>query len=56
MILVNEKSGEKYDGKFGLVYYVEDDYRKYELLFIVLHLCMYKQRKGKENSLYVNDT
>lgn len=56
MILVNEKSREKYDGKFGPVYYGEDDYRNYELLFIVCHLCMYKQRKGKENSLYLNDT
>lgn len=29
MILVNSKSGKKYDGKFGPVYYGEDDYRKF---------------------------
>ena len=29
MILVNEKSGKKYDGKYGPVYFAEDDYRKY---------------------------
>ena len=29
MILVNEKSGKKYDGKYGPVYYAEDDYRKF---------------------------
>lgn len=29
MILVNEKSGKKYDGKFGPVYYGEDEYRKF---------------------------
>ena len=29
MILVNEKSGKKYDGKYGPVYFAEDDYRKF---------------------------
>lgn len=29
MILVNEKSGKKYDGKYGPVYYAETDYRKF---------------------------
>ena len=29
MILVNEKSGKKYDGKYGPVYYGEDDYKKF---------------------------
>lgn len=29
MILVNEKSGKKYNGKYGPVYYAEEDYRNF---------------------------
>ena len=38
MILVNEKSGKKYDGKYGPVYYAETDYRKFYFTDILIRL------------------